>query len=417
MSNKGIHYAWVVLFSACIIMGVAIGIPGQCAGIFFTPVAQELGFGRGPLAFYMTVQSICTMITLIFAGRLLPKLNFRMVQSLAAIVLMSGFMAMSQYHSLTSFYTGGVIMGIALGFTGFLAVPVMLSNWFKAKTGLVIGIAMAFTGVGGAVFNMVGSLLIKDFGWRGGYLYLGLIGLILLLPCTIFLVRFKPADKGVSAYGEEQLSGEAGVTQQQVAAAFTGVSAARALRTPSFWLIFIAAGLFAFNGIFTQHIPSYVISLGWTMSTGAAMISIIMLVSIGSKIAIGWLNDKIGIISASTISIIIAIAGLVLFLIGGKSTAMLFAGSALFGFGMSTSAIEPPLLVRQVFGAKDYSTIFSYVMMALNLMVGVGVTVFGFIFDIVGPYGPAIMVVIASYITIVVSIIVSITLGRKLVQE
>jgi MFS family permease len=114
---------------------------------------------------------------------------------------------------------------------------------------------------------------------------------------------------------------------------------------------------------------------------------------------------------------VIVIAGLAVLLISGKNLVLLTTGAVLFGIGLSASAIEPPLLVRQVFGSKDYSTIFSYVMMALNLMVGVGVSVFGFMYDILGSYGPAIMVVIVSYAVVLLAIILSISLGRKLQEE
>ena len=408
------HYAWFVLVAACIIMGVTMGIAGQSAGIFFTPVGEELGFGRGPLALYLTIQAVFTLLALPIAGRIIPKANFKLTQTAAAVAILLGFMAMSQYQSLTGWYVSGAVIGIALGFTAFLSVPVMLSNWFKVKTGLVIGIAMAFTGVGGAVFNMTGTMLITKYGWRYGYFGLGLIGLVVLLPCTLFLVSFKPEDKGLSPYGEEQKPQEGNPSQRQTAAAMVGVGVKEAIKTPSFWLIIATAALLAAVGMFAQHLPGFVQSIGLSAATGGALISILMLVSILSKVLLGALNDKWGIAKASTLAILISICGMGAFLIAGNDMFLLYAGTILYGIGVSASAIEPPLMVRQVFGAKDYSSIFSYAVMALNLFAGVGVTVYGFMFDRFGSYTPTIIMMIAFYVAALLSIMFALRLGRNL---
>lgn len=414
---KKTNYCWVILFCACMMMGVSMGIMGQSAGIFFAPVTAELGFGRGPLAVYVSIQAICTFLITPFAGRMISKVNFRVLQSMVAILTCCGFAAMSQYNSLIQWYISGAIIGTAKGFTAFLVIPILLNNWFKKKIGFVIGIAMSFSGVGGAVFNMLGNFLINNYGWRMGYLGLGIAGLILLLPCTIFLVRFKPSDMGLLAYGEEESTVSPGSAAQGAKAAVTGVPQSIAVKSVAFWLVWITAGLLAFNGIFVQHVTAYVVSIGMSATIGASAVSVYMIVSIFSKTALGWCNDKYGILVSSVISIILAIGGLLVLLMAERGPAMVFLWAVLFGLGIACSSIEPPLLVKQIFGTKDYNAIYSYVIMALNLVAAVGVAAFGYIYDFLGSYKPAILLICASFIICLIAITAALKLGKGLMAK
>jgi MFS family permease len=72
--------------------------------------------------------------------------------------------------------------------------PLILTNWFKSKTGFAVGVAMAFSGLGGIVMNPVGSVLIDQFGWRTAYLIFAGIGALCMLPFTAVVLERRPED-------------------------------------------------------------------------------------------------------------------------------------------------------------------------------------------------------------------------------
>lgn len=80
----------------------------------------------------------------------------------------------------------------------------MIGNWFKKKAGLAMGIAMACSGIGGAVMNPLGGALIQSLGWRPTYAVLALIAAVLVLPFSLLVMKFKPADPR-DAYGADEV--------------------------------------------------------------------------------------------------------------------------------------------------------------------------------------------------------------------
>ena len=89
------------------------------------------------------------------------------------------------------------------------AHPLLINNWFHKSSGLALGIATGSGAVGGAFFtSFVGPKLIDSFGWESAFVGLAIIGAILVVLPSFFLIRFKPADKGLVPYGYEQKDGE-----------------------------------------------------------------------------------------------------------------------------------------------------------------------------------------------------------------
>ena len=87
-------------------------------------------------------------------------------------------------------------MGVGMPAVLYLAVPILINAWFCKRIGFNIGLCMAFTGVGDAIFNQLGNLIIQSApdGWRRRRLTVGLIIQVAALPFTIFVVRSHPSD-------------------------------------------------------------------------------------------------------------------------------------------------------------------------------------------------------------------------------
>lgn len=194
---------------------VATGIVGcfapcalalSCAGIYFTPVSEALGVGRGVFALYLTIMLLSTTFSLPFLGKLMESKDLRVVLSAAVILIGVPLICMSFFNQVWQFYIAGAFMGVGLAVLLILAVPTLVNRWFRKNVGFFIGLCMAFTGIGGVVFNLVGGALIASGpdGWRMGYLVFGVIALVLALPFTLFCVRSYPSDMGLDPVGAEE---------------------------------------------------------------------------------------------------------------------------------------------------------------------------------------------------------------------
>jgi len=103
-------------------------------------------------------------------------------------------------------------------------------------------------------------------------------------------------------------------------------------------------------------------------------------VTIG-KVALGYVNDRsslAGVFASTGLGIV----GLILLLMGQAGMALMVLGGFLFGWAYAGVTVETALLVRTVFGAKDYSQIFSSVSIALALGGAVMAGGWGYLADV-----------------------------------
>ena len=64
-----------------------------------------------------------------------------------------------------------------------------VNNWFDASKGLALGIALMGTGIFGFFSKGLTAWLIAEFGWRGAFVGLGLLPLLVAAPVAFVLFR------------------------------------------------------------------------------------------------------------------------------------------------------------------------------------------------------------------------------------
>ncbi|MBQ9620767.1 MAG: MFS transporter, partial [Atopobiaceae bacterium] len=203
MEKKRFHYAYAIVASCIAITCLPCALVLSCAGIFFTPVSEFFGVPKASFTLYFSVLNIMMMLTLPLAGNHLSRLDARKVLSGATILAGVGLIGMSFGTSMPWFYVCGAVLGFGMAPLIYMAVPTLINNWCVKKVGFFVGLCMAFTGIGGVIFNPIGTAIIQSGpeGWRLAYRVFGLIVLIGTLPFTLFVVRSKPEDKGLLPYG------------------------------------------------------------------------------------------------------------------------------------------------------------------------------------------------------------------------
>ncbi len=403
------HYAWLIMISCCAIMMVGIGVVNSCAGIFFMPVSTELGVGIGTLTLYMTIQSLVSMVFLPFAGKILARFDIRIILTAAFVVQLGGFASFSLAHSIAHYYVVGALMGVASVFIIYMAVPTLINTWFKEKVGTAMGIAMACSGLGGALFNPVGNAFIQAFGWRMGYVALAAISAVIVLPFTIFVIRNKPADKGLAPYGAS-----ADALTNAATAAADGIEAKKAIRSGAFACVILFVVFVAFTGGITSHVPGLAVNLGFDATTAAGASSVMLLGVTAGKLISGALNDKIGTSKGLGLVMVVAFVGCIVIIMSGGNLGMFFVGVALMGLGCALATFAPPVIVRSAFGSRDYTTIYSYISTVSALIGAVAVSMYGFVYDLSGAYITDIYVIGAMFALALVAMLFALKLSKKL---
>ncbi len=407
------HPAWLILIACCFLQAGGLGIVINSVGIMIPSVLSDLQFSQGSFMLYLTIQGFCMAAAMPVMGRLLPKLNIRLVVTVGMLLAAGSYAVMGQFTEVWQWYVAGPVLGVAA--TVFiLPTPIMISNWFKKSTGLAMGLAMACSGIAGAVVNPLGSYFIAAFGWRTTYALLAGIACALVLPFSLFVMRFKPADAGVAAYGAEETDATRTAGGHVASEELPGVSAAKAVKSLSFVCLFFVAGIISLNSSFMQLLPTLAATANLA-SIAAFLASAAMIGNIVGKLVLGWLNDKLGARNATICGLSIGVVSFVLLLMSlGGNAALAVAGASLFGAMTAMMQVSLPLVVRTAYGPKEYSIVYSYIGMATTLVGSVGLTLIGMSFDAFKSYAPSIFIMMGSCVVAAVLLFIGLALAKHL---
>jgi MFS family permease len=415
MRNKPkIHYAWLIMLSCCFMLAGVNGIYGYCAGIFFRPVATELGVGQGDISLYVTFQALASALAMPLVTRIIRKVDIRLLISGSVLIGASMFGLMSTFTRVYQWYIAGAILGFGCGYIYSLPVPILINNWFQEKASLAMGIASMCSGLGGAIISPIGTMIIAHYHWRAAYVALALTSLGLVLPFSIFVLRFQPKDLGLKPYGAEAKPKTQPSAMQGVQA---GIPAAVALRSGTYLFLVFTAACIGFMDKFVQHIPSFIGFLGFAPAQIAALSSCMMLGTVGAKPLLGWLIDRFG----AKRGVLCALTGLglsfTLMILANQVLPGLFIALLLFGFGPALSIVGSPQLTRDLFGTRDFPTLYTYISMVVMLVGAGSVSCVGYLFDAFGSYNPAFTLAILAAILAAVFVLVAFSGAERIKQQ
>ncbi len=384
----GFHYAFLIVAACIVFTCIPCALTLSCAGIYFTPVSDYFGVPKASFTLYFTILNLAMMITLPIAGKLMSKMDMRIILTVCAIIDGLAMIAMSFFTEIWMFYVSGVFLGIGTAPLLYLATPSLINAWCYKKVGFFIGLAMAFTGIGGVIFNPVGTALINmgPEGWRTGYLVFGILILVLTTPFTALVIRSNPADKGLKPYGIEEAMAEA---DGDADAVMTGVSANKAMKTGAFVCIAAFAFFITLNQTVYQFMPSYCTSFAESAPAVAALSGVVASACMAGqaigKVVLGVVNDKnahAGLFLGLGCGFV-AVA--LMWFLPTVGFVMLIA-AFIFGFVYACTNVEAPLLTRSVFGSRDYTNIWSRISMAGTLGGVIAPTLFGILVDLPGGF-------------------------------
>jgi MFS family permease len=128
------------------------------------------------------------------------------------------------------------------------------------------------------------------------------------------------------------------------------------------------------------------------------------------KVILGIINDrsaKAGVLFGLSCGV----AGVLLMWFMPSALPVLLAGAFLFGIVYAMTVVQTPLLVRTVFGSKDYTNIYSRVSMVGSLMSAVAAVFWSFVID--SPGGFPLMFVLGIVCMAICLVTALFALGQK----
>lgn len=275
-------------------------------------------------------------------------------------------------------YAGAAINGLAMC-TGSVAVPHILSKWFPNNSGFATGFAMAFSGIGGAICNPLCARLILRLGWRSTIFILGAIMLLLTIPALFLMFRWTP---------EVML----------VQAAKDTVETDGSKQMGTFLLLCIALLGGNLGVQFVMNLSMYAQSIGYTLTIGASLTTMVMIGNVVSKFLYGCLCDVLGT-WRSTALMLCSVVAAVLCLIFAQSTLVVLMGASLvYGCVYALYMISVTRCCAAAYGDEECQKYLGLHVCINNGTAAVFTLLMGSVFDKTQSFVPALVMILAMLI-------------------
>lgn len=368
MKNKSHLFVLVV---CCCIVAASIGMLTNSAGVFFTPIAENLGVGKGAVSMSLTLANIAYAFGGLMTVKVIHENNFKKMVFLFGTVYAISTALLSIAQSVFLLYVFSLIRGASTGIAGMVLVTILINNHYKEGVGFATSIALGFSGIAGALLSLVFSWMIGIAGWRLTYVVEGILAFFLYLPCIVGPVSLNNRIK------------EDAVESKDTTTSTTGV-----VPLPIFVLVCAYTFLIASVTALPQHFPS----LASTAAVGSLMVSVTMVMNTAGKIILGAISDKIGAEKALEGYGVLVVSGL-LVLVSFKSHPIFsIVGAILVGLVYAMAAVGPVLLSQNLF-RESYNAYYPKVSLVGTISNALFTTAVGFVYDIANSYDPALWLV------------------------
>lgn len=296
-----------------------------------------------------------------------------------------------------------MLSGITVAATTLVPAQTVITLWFNKKRGRNMGLAMMGVGLGGLALSPLVAWLIQEVGWRATYRLQALATAVLVIPPVLLLLKNRPSDIGEVPDGRAATaSGHESSHEPR------GVRASRAVRSPTFWLIFFTylTQLYVTSAI-NVNTTAFAENIGYTALVAPLFMAAAVGISVPGRFFYGWLTDRISphlLMASAGMLLSVSVIALVVFSIrlGWTGAVPIWTFGIAQGLGIAGSTVALPILVGRCFGELEFGRIQGLVMAGFAVGVIFGGPSAARIFDTTGSYELAWLVCIGMGLVSVV---------------
>jgi MFS family permease len=365
-------YAWLRLGTA-LLLG-AIGSVGMWSVVVALPVVQaDFGVARADASLPFTLAMIGFGGGGIVLGRLADRFGIVPPVVVGIGCLAVGYCVAAVAPSLWTYALVHAVIGFGSSAT-FGPLLADISYWFLGRRGIAVAIAASGNYLAGTIWPPVVQYFIANAGWRPTHFGIGLFCLAAMLPLVLLLRARPPAQEhapgGSFAIGSNGARLGISPNALHVLLCIAGVACCVAMSMPQ------------------VHIVAYCGDLGYGAARGAEMLSLMLGLGIISRIASGFVADRIG--GVATLLVGSTLQGVALFLyLWFDGLASLYVISGIFGLFQGGIVPMYAIIVREYFPPQEAGTRLGVILMATLLGMAFGGWFSGLIFDLTGSYQAA----------------------------
>jgi MFS family permease len=371
-------YAWARL-AAAVCLGTIGGVGMWSVVVVLPAVQAEFGVDRAGASLPYTLVTLGLVAGGVLMGRLADRFGVVVPAVIGSVSLGLGYLAAARMESLWLF---SITYGVLIGMLGTAAVfgPLLAdtSLWFSRRRGIAVALCASGNYFAGAAWPPVIQHFVDTVGWRQAHTWVGLFCLATMLPLTVMLRRRPPvlgmpfaafADAGPAPVPRPLGLSPNGL---QALLALAGVACCVAMSMPQ------------------VHIVAYCVDLGYGAARGAEMLSLMLGCGVASRLAFGFIMDRIGGVATLVLGSALQAVALAFFL-PFDGLVSLYVVSGVFGLFQGGIVPSYAMIVREHFPAREAGTRVGLALAATLAGMALGGWMSGAIFDATGSYQAAIL--------------------------
>ena len=355
-------------------MVMTIGGAGMYSmGVALPLVQADFSATRGDASLPYTLTMIGFGIGGILMGRLADRFGIVVPVMIGALGLGAGFVLAGTAPSLVQFsFAHGVLIGLLGCSATFAPLVADTSLWFNRRRGIAVAICASGNYLAGTVWPPILQYAFDTVGWRATYVGLGCFCTATMLLLALVLRRRPPALESSAVRSFSQSERPLGLSPNALMALLmiAGVACCVAMSMPQ------------------VHIVAYCGDLGYGAARGAEMLSLMFGFGVLSRLAFGFITDRLGGLRTLLLASVLQAIAIALF-IPFDSLVSLYIVSALFGVFQGGLVPQYAIVVREYFAPREAGVRVGIVLMSTLLGMALGGWISGAIFDVTGSYQAA----------------------------
>ena len=374
---------WRVLLASALGTGAGVAVlMAYSVGAFLEPLQTEFGWSRAQVGAAPLFYAIATVLMGPLVGALADRLGSRRVALVSQVLLSVAFLLLSRLGPSVEYLYAGYFL---LAVFGAGTLPVIwsraITGWFVRSRGFALGLSLIGTGLLGAMLPSYVSALVSSVGWRGAFVGLAALPIVVGMPLAVRFFRDPPGD-----FVRDSAAGGTAPS----AADPDAYSFREATRTRCFWQMSLAFMVVAIAvSAVLSHTQSLLTDRGIPRATAAALLGLFGLAISLGRLVSGYFLDVFRGPSVAFVMFALPALACLLLLFAGSNLWLCGAAIVLVGLAGGAEHDIAAFFTAKYFGRAHFSAIYGLLYALYGLGGGFGPLFAGAIYEATGSYDQA----------------------------
>jgi len=233
---------------------------------------------------------------------------------------------------------------------------------------------MSGIGVGFFYVPLLVQFLINAYGWRGAYLGLSAVIVLIAMPLIALVMRDTPAAMNLKVDGDRQRTASNEYLKY-------GLESREAVRQPAFWILMVAFICISFvlNGVISHLVPMLT-DRGTSATLAATVASAVGITVFVGRVGVGLLVDRIFAPRVAVVIFGMSTIGLLSFGLGAEGV-LAFVAAMFVGLSLGAELDLLAYLVSRYFGLRSFAAVYGFLLSGIVVSAGLAPLSFGLWFD------------------------------------